>query len=76
MKELVEYVARELVDQPDQVRVATSETPTGIAYELHVAEEDLGKVIGRQGRIANALRALAKAVSAKRKKRCTVEIIS
>lgn len=61
MKELVEYIASALVSRPDQVRVTEIEGDGSTIYELHVAPEDVGKVIGRQGRIARALRTTVRA---------------
>ena len=58
MSELLRYIARNLVEQPDQVRVETREDADGLAYELHVAQEDIGKLIGKQGRTAKAIRAV------------------
>jgi uncharacterized protein len=76
MKELVEYMVRALVDEPDSVRVATTEGGSLTIYEVSVAPEDLGKVIGRHGRIANALRSVVKAAAMRTDERATVEIIS
>jgi predicted RNA-binding protein YlqC (UPF0109 family) len=76
MQELVEYVARALVDHPDQVRVRCIEGETVIIFEVSVAREDLGKIIGRDGRIANALRTIVKAAAARQGKKATVEILS
>ena len=76
MVELVEYMVRALVDDPDQVRVNEIEGETVAVYEVSVAEEDLGKVIGKGGRIANALRTIIKAAAMKREKKATVEILS
>ena len=76
MLELVEYMVRALVDDPDQVRVNEIEGETVAVYEVSVAEEDLGKVIGKGGRIANALRTIVKAAAMKREKKATVEILS
>ena len=74
MQELLTFVARSLVDDPDQVRVEVTEGPEAIILELHVAEEDMGKVIGKQGRIAKAIRSVVKAATAKNSKPVFVEI--
>ena len=74
MQELLTFVARSLVDDPDQVNVQVTEGPEAIILELHVAEEDMGKVIGKQGRIAKAIRAVVKAATAKNSKPVFVEI--
>ena len=74
MQELLTFVARSLVDEPDQVSVEVTEGPEAIILELHVAEEDMGKVIGKQGRIAKAIRAVVKAATAKNSKPVFVEI--
>ncbi len=75
MKELLEYLARQLVDNPDQVRVEESQTADGVVLRLMVAKEDVGKVIGKQGRIARALRTVIKASAVKDGKQATVEIV-
>ncbi len=75
MEELVEYLAKGLVDKPDEVRVERTEREDGIMLELHVAPEDVGKVIGRQGRIARALRTLVRASAARSNERALLEII-
>jgi hypothetical protein len=75
MKELVTYIARSLVDKPDQVSVAEVEGNQTTVLELTVAKEDLGKVIGKQGRTAQAIRTILSAVSSKVKKRTVLEII-
>ncbi|MBR6673548.1 MAG: KH domain-containing protein [Mailhella sp.] len=74
-KELVEYIAKSLVDSPDQVEVREAEGEQGAVLELSVSHEDLGKIIGKQGRTARAIRTLLGAVSAKTKKRVVLEII-
>ena len=74
MQELLVFVARSLVDDPDQVSVQVTEGPEAIILELHVAEEDMGKVIGKQGRIAKAIRSVVKAATAKNSKPVFVEI--
>ncbi|MCH5287779.1 MAG: KH domain-containing protein [Christensenellaceae bacterium] len=74
MQELLTFVARSLVDDPDQVSVQVTEGPEAIILELHVAEDDMGKVIGKQGRIAKAIRAVVKAATAKNSKPVFVEI--
>lgn len=75
MKELVIYIAQSLVDRPDQVNVAEVEGNQTTVLELTVAKEDLGKVIGKQGRTAQAIRTILSAVSSKVKKRTVLEII-
>lgn len=74
MKALVEFIARELVDHPEAVEVREVEDERGLRLELRVAPEDMGKVIGRQGRIARALRTVVKAASLRAGRRVTVEI--
>ena len=75
MQELVEYLAKSLVDNPDQVKVKSTEKEGSVTIELSVAESDMGKVIGKQGRIAKAIRTVVKAASTKDNKKYTVEII-
>jgi predicted RNA-binding protein YlqC (UPF0109 family) len=75
MKELVTYIARSLVDKPDEVSVAEVEGNQTTVLELTVAKEDLGKVIGKQGRTAQAIRTILSAVSSKVRKRTVLEII-
>ena len=74
MQELLTFVAQYLVDHPEQVKVTETEGPEAIILELNVAEEDMGKVIGKQGRIAKAIRAVVKAATAKNSKPVFVEI--
>jgi len=75
MKELIEYIAKALVDDPDQVNVSEVSGDQTCVLELKVAKEDLGKVIGKQGRSARAMRTILSAASAKLKKRTVLEII-
>lgn len=75
MKELVEVIAKALVENPDEVVVTQKEDGKNITVELHVAPSDMGKVIGKQGRIAKAIRSVVKAASSKENKRVDVEII-
>jgi len=75
MVELVSFIARSLVDNPEQVDVQRVEEDDAIIIELRVAPDDMGKVIGKQGRIAKAIRTVVKAASLKEDKRVTVEII-
>jgi predicted RNA-binding protein YlqC (UPF0109 family) len=75
MKELIEFIARSLVDQPDEVRVREIEGQQAIVVELRVADGDLGKVIGKQGRTARAMRALLTASGNKLKRRVVLEIV-
>jgi uncharacterized protein len=73
--ELVEYLARRLVDEPDEVRVEEVEREGDHVIELHVAKDDVGKVIGRQGRIARALRTVVRASATRRSGRTLLEIV-
>jgi predicted RNA-binding protein YlqC (UPF0109 family) len=73
--ELLAYLARELVDDPDAVRVETEERDDALVLLLHVAPEDVGKVIGRQGRIARALRTLVRASAVREHRRVLLEIV-
>ena len=75
MKELVEVIAKALVDNPDEVVVTEKEEGRNIVVELHVAQSDMGKVIGKQGRIAKAIRSVVKAASSKENKIVDVEIV-
>ena len=75
MKELVEVIAKSLVDYPDQVVVTETENEKAIELELRVAQSDMGKVIGKQGRIAKAIRSVVKAASSKEEKKVVVEIL-
>jgi hypothetical protein len=74
LKELLEFLARTLVDHPEQVRVEEIETVDGVLLRLTVAKEDVGKVIGKQGRIARAIRTVVKASAVKDGRQATVEI--
>ena len=75
MKELVKVIAMALVDHPDQVVVTEEENEKAIVVELKVAPEDMGKVIGKQGRIAKSIRTVVKAASTKDDKKVVVEIM-
>ncbi|WP_429146452.1 KH domain-containing protein [Anaerotaenia torta] len=75
MKELVEVIAKALVDHPDEVVVTEKETDKAIVVELKVASEDMGKVIGKQGRIAKSIRTVVKAAATKDDKKVVVEIL-
>ena len=75
MKDLLEYLAKSLVDHPEDVQVQETETDTTVVLELTVAKDDIGKVIGKQGRIARALRTIVKASAVKNGKRAIVEIV-
>ena len=75
MKELVEVIAKALVDYPDEVVVTQKEEGKSIVVELHVDPSDMGKVIGKQGRIAKAIRSVVKAASLGESKRVDVEIV-
>jgi predicted RNA-binding protein YlqC (UPF0109 family) len=75
LKELVEIIAKSLVDYPEQVNVKETEGETTIIIELSVASEDMGKVIGKQGRIAKAIRTVVKSAAVMTDKKVIVEII-
>ncbi|MCG8401973.1 MAG: KH domain-containing protein [Firmicutes bacterium] len=75
MKDLVEVLAKALVDHPEMVTVDMMEKEKSFIIELRVAPDDMGKVIGKQGRIARAIRTVVKAAATKERKRVTVEII-
>ena len=75
MKELVEVIAKALVDQPDEVSVTEKKERRTIVLELHVADGDMGKVIGKQGRIAKAIRSVVKAAATKEDKKVVVDIV-
>lgn len=75
MKELLLYMARNLVDNPDAVSVTQTEGEDGTVLELRVAPEDMGKVIGRQGRIAKEIRTIIKTVAQRNGQRVTVDIV-
>ncbi|NLV49563.1 MAG: KH domain-containing protein [Clostridiales bacterium] len=75
MKELLLYIARNLVDDPDAVSVTEREGESETVLELHVAEGDMGKVIGRQGRIAKEIRTLVKSLAQKNGRKVSVEIV-
>lgn len=75
MEELVTYIATSLVDSPDQVRTTTTEEDDTVMVELSVAQEDLGKVIGKQGRTARAMRSLLAATASKTDKKSRLDIV-
>jgi uncharacterized protein len=75
MKDLLEYLAKALVDHPDDVHVEVIEGERSVILQLKVNQEDIGKVIGKQGRIAQALRTLVKAAATKQGKNAIVEIL-
>ena len=75
MKEIVEIIAKALVDNPDQVVVEEKADNDVVTFELHVSADDMGKVIGKQGRIAKALRTVVKAAATRENKKVNVEIV-
>ena len=75
VSDLLEDLARRLVDEPDAVRVEREERDDVVVLRLHVAKEDVGKVIGRQGRIARALRQVVRAAAGRQRKRVVLEIV-
>lgn len=75
MKELLEYVVKSLVNNPDGVRIDEIEQDDEVTFEVHVAADDMGRIIGKGGRIAKAIRALMKAASFKENKKVNVDII-
>ena len=75
MVSLVEYIAKSLVDTPDEVKTSLDEDEEAVTIELSVAKDDMGKVIGKQGRIAKAIRTVVRAASLKSEKKVLVEIV-
>ena len=75
LKELLTYIAQNLVDNPDEVNVTESENESETVYELRVNAADMGKVIGRQGRIAKEIRAIMRSVALRQGKRISVDIV-
>ncbi len=75
MKELVEFIARSLVDDPESVRVTEIETEQLTTFEIEVSPDDAGKLIGRQGRIVKAIRSVVRASAARHGKRVAVEVV-
>ena len=75
MTELVEVIAKSLVDYPDEVQVTETENDKAVVLELKVAQSDMGKVIGKQGRIAKAIRTVVKAAASKEDRKVIVEIM-
>lgn len=76
MRELVLFISRSLVDNPDEVEVFEVENESGLVLQVKVAPEDVGKVIGKQGRIAKAIRSVVKAASSQETRRIMVDILS
>ena len=75
MKDLIEYISKSLVDDPDQVRITQVQGAQSAIYELSVAPGDTGKIIGRQGRIINAVRILVRVAAAKQGKHAVLEVV-
>jgi predicted RNA-binding protein YlqC (UPF0109 family) len=75
MKELVEFIVKSLVDNPDQVEVHEVDDQSGTIVEVSVAQPDMGRVIGKSGRVINSIRSIAQVAAAKRGQRVSVEII-
>jgi uncharacterized protein len=75
MEAMLEYLAKGLVDKPDEVRIVRTERDGAVVFQLHVAPEDVGKVIGRQGRIVRALRTLVRAAGGRVNQRALLEVI-
>ncbi len=75
MKELIEFIAKQIVDSPDAVVITEEKTDTGIVFKLQVADDDKGRVIGKQGRIVQAMRTLLRVKAAKMNMKASLEII-
>jgi predicted RNA-binding protein YlqC (UPF0109 family) len=75
MKELVQYLAKSLVNNPDAVEVKESEADTAVVFELRVAKDDLGRIIGKQGRTAKSIRAILNAAASKTNRKVVLEIV-
>jgi len=76
MRDLIDYIAKALADNPSQVHVSEIEGESSLILELRVAPDDMGRIIGRDGRTANAMRTLVRVLAAKQGKRVTLEIVS
>ncbi len=76
MTKLVETIAKSLVEHPEKVDITRKEGQDGVVLQLHVADDDMGRVIGKQGRIARALRTVVKAAAMKQNRKVVVEIVS
>jgi uncharacterized protein len=76
MKELVDFIVKELVDKPEEVQITETKGESIVILEIRVAPDDVGKVIGKEGRIANAIRTVVKAAASKQNKKVTVEILA
>ncbi len=76
MKELIEYIVKSLTEKPEEVEIKETEGEKLLTIEVKVAETDMGKVIGKEGKIANAIRTVAKAMGGKEQKRVNVEFVS
>ena len=76
MKELVEIITKALVDKPEEVNINETQGESVVILEIKVGSEDVGKIIGKEGRIANAIRTVVKAAAAKQRKKVTVEIVT
>ncbi len=75
IQEFVEYIAKSLVEDPSQVQVKMVESANGVSLELHVASNDMGRVIGKGGRVANAIRTLVRVAAVRQGKRATLEVV-
>jgi predicted RNA-binding protein YlqC (UPF0109 family) len=75
LKELIEYIARSLVNDPTQVHIEQKRRGPGVHFELEVAKEDMGRVIGKNGRVANAMRALLRVAAAREDKKASLDIV-
>lgn len=75
LRELIEYIARSLVDDPTQVHIEEQRRGPAIHFELEVAKEDMGRVIGKSGRVANAMRTLLRVAAARQEKRVSLDIV-
>lgn len=75
MKEMLEIIIKNLVENSEAVQITENQTGTTITYEVRVAESDMGKVIGKQGRIAKSIRTVAKAIATKENKKITIEFV-
>lgn len=75
MKDLIGYIARSLVDDPTEVRVSTSERGRSVRISLQVAKEDMGRVIGRRGRVANSMRILLRVAAAREDRRADLDVV-